>query len=707
MFNDNLNQKDTCKNLEILAPAGSAEALKAAVFAGANAVYIGGSLYSARANATNFTNEDIEWAAKFCRVRDVKLYVAVNTLIKNNEIDEVLQFIKFLCEISVSAIIVQDMGLLSLIREVAPDLEIHISTQAAVQSPSAMKILEKVGAKRVVLARELSINEIKEIRNASDLELEVFVHGALCMCLSGRCYFSALLGSRSGNRGKCAQPCRLPFSAKNTGEYSLSLKDLSFIEDVKKLSDAGVKSLKIEGRMKRAEYVAAATLATDYAVKGEKIPEDLKENLKNAFSRSGFTKGYLQGEIGKEMFGIRTKEDVISANSKVYSDLKLIYKDERRRVALDMEFSCKENDYPHITVYDDKKNFVKISGKNKAQTAINVALSEENLKARLSKLGGTPYFINEFKAKIDENLSLSVSDINGMRREAIEKIEALREQSKQIEFRSAHRKKYENKQSQKMSFVGIFRTKKQMPKDLSFFSKVYLPISEPISDFLEIKSMGVDIGAYTPQTFFGKENVVKNLMKNLKNSGIDEFLCSDLSTIEICNSIGAKAQGAYSLNVTNDESLAFYKNLGLSSVELSFELNERELKSVSGDIDKALMVYGRQSLMTVRNCPLTNSEKPCKNAGDCDALTDRKNMQFPIVCKNYSDKKSSFRSIEILNSVPLSLSDRMNEVKNVNLAVMRFTVENAVEINEVIQAFINGKKLPFDYTRGLFYRGVL
>lgn len=281
------------KPIEVLSPAGGWPALEAAVRAGAQAVYLGGPQFGARAGAQNFSREELSEAVRYCHQRGVRVHVTVNTLIKDSELPEALDLVKFLCSISVDAVLVQDMGLLHLIRERAPGLTVHASTQMSLHTPAGVRLLKALGVKRAVLARELSLSEIKEISEGCDIELEGFVHGALCMCVSGQCYLSALLGGRSGNRGQCAQPCRLPFGAPGGTGHDLSLKDLSYINSIGELQKAGVCSAKIEGRMKRPEYVAAATAACRLAADGQPVPEELSSALGAVFSRSGFTDGYI------------------------------------------------------------------------------------------------------------------------------------------------------------------------------------------------------------------------------------------------------------------------------------------------------------------------------------------------------------------------------------------------------------------------------
>ena len=315
--------------IEILAPAGGMESIYPAVRMGADAVYLGAEQFSARAGAQNFSRQELKEAVEYCHIRNVRVYLAVNTLLRDPELKTALSLAEYAASLPVDGFIVQDVGFASLLREAAPKIRLHASTQMSVHTPAGAAALYDAGFSRVVLSRELSLEEIKEIYNASPIELEVFVHGALCMSVSGQCYFSAMLGSRSGNRGQCAQPCRLPFSVEGGTGYDLSLKDYSIVSRLKELEAAGVTSAKIEGRMKRPEYVAAATAVCRYAADGKKIPEELAQKMEAVFSRSGFTQGYLTGELGRGMFGIRQKENVEAATSDVLKELRQLYKDEK------------------------------------------------------------------------------------------------------------------------------------------------------------------------------------------------------------------------------------------------------------------------------------------------------------------------------------------------------------------------------------------
>ena len=340
--------------IEILAPAGSAESLVAAVRSGADAVYLGAKDFSARASAKNFSLEELGEAIAYCHVRNVKAYLTVNTLMFDCELQSALELITNAYNLGIDAVIIQDIGLACLVRRHLPKLRLHGSTQMSVHTPKGAQALYEMGFSRVVLSRELSLKEIKEIAQACPIELEVFVHGALCMSVSGQCYFSAMLGGRSGNRGMCAQPCRLPFKLKGGSDHALSLKDNSLVEYINELEKSGVHSAKIEGRMKRPEYVASAVSACKEMRDTGYISPDTQHNLERVFSRTGFTNGYAMGKRDGDMFGYRRREDVVSSDEKLLSQIRNSYKDEAPRVAVTFEFHAKTGEHPTLSVYDEK-----------------------------------------------------------------------------------------------------------------------------------------------------------------------------------------------------------------------------------------------------------------------------------------------------------------------------------------------------------------
>ena len=410
------------KNFEILAPAGSMEALIAAVRSGADAVYVGTTQFGARASAKNFDYDELKEAVEFCHNRGVKLYLTMNTLITDNELPTALSIAQQAYQLQIDAIIVQDVGFADLLHKAMPSLHLHGSTQMSVHTPQGAKLLYELGFTRVVLSREMTRNEIAEVAKACPIELEVFVHGALCMSVSGQCYFSSLLGSRSGNRGQCAQTCRLPFMVENGTGNDLSLKDMSILENLRDLSEIGVISAKIEGRLKRPEYVASAVnVARQFYDLGIASEESCSQ-LRSVFSRSGFTDGYYTGKRGADMFGTRQKDDVISATPKVLNQIHSIYKNEYQHIAVDMKFLL-QNNKPATLIVKALENDIEVTVTGEiAQEAINKPLDCERATTQLSKTGGTPYLVNSVDCDIESGVTLPMSALNNLRREALNQL---------------------------------------------------------------------------------------------------------------------------------------------------------------------------------------------------------------------------------------------------------------------------------------------
>lgn len=681
---------------EVLAPAGGPEALRAAVFAGADAVYLGGPAFGARANAKNFSREELAEAVAFCHGRGVRVHVTVNTLLKEKELPQALEFVKYLCSLPVDAVLVQDMGLFAALRQRAPELPLHASTQMSLHTPAGVELVWKLGASRAVLAREMSLDEIREIHQCCPVELESFVHGALCMSVSGQCAFSALLGGRSGNRGLCAQPCRLPFAAPGGTGHDLSLKDLSFVREIGQLRNAGVCSAKIEGRMKRPEYVAAAVSACRRAADGEEVPEKLLSDLEAVFSRSGFTDGYLTGKRGASMFGVRTKENVTGATEKVFASLRGLYRGEAGRVGVSMALECHEGTLS-LTVRDQEGREVSVS----AQVGEGLSpLPRERCVQQLGKTGGTPFRVEQVEAPAD-GVPCGVSALNALRREGLEALLRLREKREPIPYRdmpltvSVHPKR-----EGKLPLRGQFRKVEQLCPQAKACREIVLPLETDVETLKRLREEGYpSIFLDMPRAMFGEEKRTVRQMEQHMAAGFDKFVCGNLGAVALAKKLGAELHGSFSLNVFNTVALEFFQELGLSTAEMSFELTARELAGIGGSLPRGLMVYGRQALMLVRNCPLANSPKGCLHCKEPGCLTDRKRKQFPVVCRGG-------KNIEVLNSVPLWLCDLEKELSPLDFGVVRFTVENSVECGKVLDACFRGETPDFDYTRGLFHRGV-
>ena len=399
--------------IEILAPCGGEDSLPAAINTGADAVYLGVTAFSARRNARNFTLEQLDEALYLCRLSGVKVYVAMNTLIFDDEMAEAVKTAQILYEKGIDALIVQDMGFVRRLKAEIPGLTLHASTQMTITSASGAEFARKQGFERVVLAREMSLREIEQVVKNVDIETEVFVHGALCVCVSGQCLMSAMYGGRSGNRGLCAQPCRLDFTCDGRHNV-LSLKDLSVIEHLRELDRIGVTSAKIEGRMKRPEYVAAAVTACREAL-GGRTPN--LEQLRSVFSRSGFTQSYYNGSIS-DMQGIRTKDDVESSAA-VFKEIRQLYDKPYKRHKVDIALEIAEDKPVTASVECGGICFGYDSGAV-PETARNKSLTAEDVCERMGKMGGTVFEAGRISCNIEDGLMLPASEINRIRREIIE-----------------------------------------------------------------------------------------------------------------------------------------------------------------------------------------------------------------------------------------------------------------------------------------------
>lgn len=683
--------------LEVLAPAGSRESLEAAVRAGADAVYLGGSSFSARASAKNFSDEELKSAVEYCHVRGVKVYLAVNTLLLEDELTEALEFIRYACTLPVDAVLVQDTGLLRLLQSCAPGLRLHASTQMSIHTPLGAAALEKAGIKRVVLARELSLREIEEIHKATPVELEAFVHGALCMSVSGQCYFSSVLGSRSGNRGQCAQPCRLPFSAPGGTGNDLSLKDLSMITRIGELEQAGIVSAKIEGRMKRPEYVAAAARACRLSADKQPVPQELMEDLRAVFSRSGFTTGYLDARRGREMFGIRSKEDVTDATGAVFAKLHGLYNKEYQRVPVRFTLKIKAGE-PIFLIAENSEGFTACQSGEIPEAAVNRPIDETRCRDQLSKTGGTPFFAEDISCEIDDGLSIPVSALNGLRHAVLEELEEKRAKRTPIDFKMCALPQSGNHAAEKMKLRARF-VNTELPESAKQCELIYLPFNTEPNRLKELKQQGYPVALEIPRGMFGVENVIKYRLRVAKAAGITDVWAGNLGAAALGRELGLTVHGGFSLNITNTAALEWYRDFGLEDTELSFELTLAQAAEVGGTMKRGLLLYGRLPLMLTRNCPIANAGG-CKRCTITQFLTDRRKIRFPVQCYGTCS--------EVLNSVPLYMADRLGEVRNQDFGLLRFSTESAREAEEILQKYLagTGEIAAEHYTRGLYYRGI-
>lgn len=679
--------------MEILAPAGGADTIMPAVRTGADAVYLGARELSARASAKNFDMDELKETVEYCHGRGVRVYLACNTLVLDDELEKALYIIKQACEMHVDALIMQDIGLVSLVRKAAPDMRLHASTQMSVHTIKGVELLHRMGFRRAVLSRELSRDEIAEIAAKSPIELEVFVHGALCMSVSGQCYFSAMLGGRSGNRGACAQPCRLPFSVDGGTGHDLSLKDCSVVPYLRELDAMGVASAKIEGRMKRPEYVAAAVAACRQSLDTGRADPELMQRLEAVFSRSGFTDGYYTGKRGVSMFGIRSKEDVMSATNKVFGSIHTMYKDERQSVPVSADLRVCRNEAAALIVSDNDGNTVSETGAV-PEAALKVPLTEERCSSYICKTGGTPFKIDRMDITLDEGLSMPALELNSLRRNALDRLLGMRSKKPAIAYKGTSLPVLSGERKGIPKYFRARFTNGDIPDSFLDSELIYVPLTLKDSELEALMDRGFAVAVEIPRGMFGIENKIYSRLKEVQALGINEVLASNLGAVELAKSLDMDIHGGFGLNIMNTASIEWAEREGLLDVEVSFELTSGQISKLGGRLPIGIISSGRLPLMLTRNCPADNSSKRPSPM----ILRDRKGMEFPL--QTYG------ACTEVLNSVPLDLSDRRKELVGVDFEVLRFSVENSVETGENLQLFNSEKCRKGLYTRGLYYRGV-
>lgn len=679
------------KTPELLAPAGNTECVYAAVRCGADAVYVGGERFSARAGAVNFPDGELEKAVRYCHLHGVKLYRAMNTILFADEMKDFLSAARYSAEIGVDGLIVQDIGGARLLREMLPDMRLNASTQMTVHTPEGALMAKEMGFSRIVAARELSMTQIGELIKTG-VEIEVFIHGALCMSVSGQCYMSAMIGSRSANRGMCAQACRLPFSALRGERYDLSLKDLCGIPHIKTLSDMGAASFKIEGRMKRPEYVAAAVTACHAALDGGEPDLDA---LRAVFSRSGFTDGYLTGRR-EDMFGFRKKEDVVAA-APVLPALRETYQKETK--AAQANFSVKLKSGKPLRLEMICGAAVVSAEGAVPETAVKRSADREFISRQLEKLGDTVYTMGTVTADIDGGLAVSAAAVNTVRRECTQKMDeariaALKPRQRYIDVDLGCR-----------SF-RTFKTGKKRPEKIRIRisdTKQLKGIDEDIPEIVIPIEMYKDV---TPSErfivalprFVSDEDGLKKRLAEIKAAGFGRLLCTNLAHVKTGRDMGFRMSGGFGLNIANPFAAETAARLGLSDITASFEAKLPQIGEMCGILPVGVIAYGRLPLMLTRNCPIKQAVKDCKSC--TGGLTDRTGRFFPVVC----GKETGY--FEVLNCTPLMMTDRTNEIRT-DFAELYFTGESAEEVRRITNCLKNEKKaFESGYTRGLYYRGI-
>ena len=685
-------------NIEILAPVGSEEMLHAAVFSGADAVYLGFSGFNARTGAGNFDADSLKEAVRFCHARGVKVHVALNTTVYGGELASLRDAIRAVAASGADAVICQDLAVATLIGKIAPQLPRHGSTQMSVHTLQGALELKELGFTRVVLARELSLPEVEQITRNCGIETECFVHGALCMCVSGQCYMSAFLGGRSGNRGSCAGPCRLPFEANALPEgkpgrlHHLSLKDNSVIDKLDQLQAIGVASAKIEGRLRTPEYVAAAVSACLAGREGRAYDRDL---LKNAFSRSGFTSGYLDGKIDGTMFGVRSEADA-ELTKKTLPALRELYRRERSRVPVRMKLEMEEGG-EKLTVTDADGNKAFAYGDFEPQPAR--ADPTESLKRSLAKTGGTPFAAENIEVEMDEGpWFVPGSTVNELRREALDallkKREALRPWPVQdVELEPLPQRALPPHRTLRARFERWDQVPEQA---LSGVEYLILPIAQADRVPREWRSKTL---LELPRVMFGKlEEDTARRVAATQDAGFAGYEVSNIAHLRLCR--GLPMSGGFGLNVTNQVAAQFYADNGLGSVLILPETKDSDISTIAPThagkpVPTGVLVYGHMPLMVTRACPLQNIHD-CAHCDKTGVLTDRKAKKFPVRC--------GMGVRTIYNPVPIYMGDKPGAL-TVDYGVAYFTLESREEAAAILDSIRVHAPFEGDFTRGLYFKG--
>ncbi len=686
---------------ELLAPAGSWEALTAAVRCGADAVYFGVGKFHAR----QAVGEEIplEEAVSYCHARGVKVHLALNTLVREGEFERALEIARRAAACGADALILQDRGLARAVAGLYPDMPLHASTQLSCHTAAGVKELAACGFRRVILAREMSEREIAACC-ATGVETEVFLHGAMCVSVSGQCLLSAALGGRSGNRGRCAQPCRLPFASGKSpspSDRALSLKDLSLIPHLPRLAGMGVTSLKIEGRLKRPEYVAAAVTAARQTLDEGQANPHIASLLAAVFSRSGFTDGAFTGERTAGMFGARTREDVEAAPPAL-KQLAALYRAERAAVPLDMTLTARPGRPATLTVSDRQGHTVSVCGGEARESASPSA--PEKIASQLKKLGGTPFFAGDVTVDA-EGVFLPASALNALRREAAERMLALRGAPAPYGTHALPPDDPLAPFPAVPALVARLSDEGQWSEELaSRCAVVSLPLTVSGEALARAQRAG-ETAAEIPRGLFGREEACLSRLVRLKSEGVRAAFCHTADAVALCREAGMVPLGGFGLYAANRQAVAAYREEGLAAVTLSPELSLRQMAfGKNSSLPCGALMYGRLPLMLLRTCPHAVREGcgGCPSVrggfGGWRSLTDRRGVRFPLACTGDCP--------DLLNSVPLYLADRSASFPALAFWTLYFTDEapgKAAEIAEAYRAAARG--LPAPAPRGAFTRG--
>ena len=686
--------------IEILAPVGNKEMLRAAVFSGADAVYLGFSGFNARTSADNFNADTLKDAVSFCHARGVAVHVALNTTVYGGELPALEQAIRAVAASGADAVICQDLAVATLIGKIAPQLPRHGSTQMSVHSLQGALELKELGFTRVVLARELSMPEVEHITKHCGIETECFVHGALCMCVSGQCYMSAFLGGRSGNRGSCAGPCRLPFEANALPEgkpgrlHHLSLKDNSVIDKLDKLQALGVASAKIEGRLRTPEYVAAAVSACLAGREGRAYDRDL---LKNAFSRSGFTSGYLDGKIDGTMFGVRSEADA-EQTKKTLPMLRELYRRERSRVPVKMKLEIEEGG-EKLTVTDADGSKAFAYGDAEPQPARTDPT--ESLHRSLAKTGGTPFAVEDQDITVEMDGGpwfIPGGAVNELRREALDALLKKREVLRPWPTTEEHVPALPLRTlPSRRTLRARFENWEQVPeRALDGIEYLILPIAQADRVPREWRAKTL---LELPRVMFGKlEEDTARRIAATQDAGFAGYEVSNIAHLRLCR--GLPMSGSFGLNITNQLAAQFYADNGLGSMLILPEVKDSDISTIAPThngrpVPTGVLVYGHMPLMITRACPLQNIHD-CAHCDKTGVLTDRKAKKFPVRC--------GLGVRTIYNPVPIYMGDKPGAL-TVDYGVAYFTLESREEAAKVLEMIRTHAPFEGDFTRGLYFKG--
>ena len=686
--------------IEILAPVGNEEMLRAAVFSGADAVYLGFSGFNARTSANNFNADTLKDAVAFCHARGVAVHVALNTTVYGGELPALEQAIRAVAASGADAVICQDLAVATLIGKIAPQLPRHGSTQMSVHSLQGALELKELGFTRVVLARELSMPEVEHITKHCGIETECFVHGALCMCVSGQCYMSAFLGGRSGNRGSCAGPCRLPFEANTLPEgkpgrlHHLSLKDNSVIDKLDKLQALGVASAKIEGRLRTPEYVAAAVSACLAGREGRAYDRDL---LKNAFSRSGFTSGYLDGKINGTMFGVRSEADA-EQTKKTLPMLRELYRRERSRVPVKMKLEIEEGG-EKLTVTDADGSRAFAYGDAEPQPARTDPT--ESLHRSLAKTGGTPFAVEDQDITVEMDGGpwfIPGGAVNELRREALDALLKKREVLRPWPTTEEHVPALPLRTlPSRRTLRARFENWEQVPeRALDGIEYLILPIAQADRVPREWRAKTL---LELPRVMFGKlEEDTARRIAATQDAGFAGYEVSNIAHLRLCR--GLPMSGSFGLNITNQLAAQFYADNGLGSILILPEVKDSDISTIAPThngrpVPTGVLVYGHMPLMITRACPLQNIHD-CAHCDKTGVLTDRKAKKFPVRC--------GLGVRTIYNPVPIYMGDKPGAL-TVDYGVAYFTLESREEAAKILEMIRTHAPFEGDFTRGLYFKG--